>query len=137
MQSRREALRARLAVGPRTYSRIAFAALVALTVIVFTGAAVRVTGSGLGCPEWPRCTTETLTPTEVHAPVVIEFGNRMLTFLVTAASLAALIFAWSRRPFRRDLLLLAAVLPRSSRSASCSRGSSAASACSSTSTTGR
>jgi cytochrome c oxidase assembly protein subunit 15 len=70
-----------------------------------------VTGSGLGCPEWPRCTTSTLTPREVHAPVVIEFGNRMLTFLVTAASLAALAFAWARRPFRRDLLVLAAILP--------------------------
>ena len=48
-------MRERLAVGPRTYFLISAVALVALTLIVFTGAAVRVTGSGLGCPSWPNC----------------------------------------------------------------------------------
>ena len=77
-QSRAQRLRDRLAVEPETYAQIAFAALAALTIIVFTGAAVRVTGSGLGCPEWPKCETTSLTPTDAHAPVFIEFGNRML-----------------------------------------------------------
>ena len=48
-------VRARLALSPQTYARVAMAALVALTLIVFTGAAVRLTGSGLGCPDWPKC----------------------------------------------------------------------------------
>ncbi|HYF28183.1 MAG TPA: COX15/CtaA family protein [Baekduia sp.] len=109
--SRRARLRERLAVTPERYARIALVALGFLTLIVFTGAAVRVTGSGLGCPNWPKCNTESLTPTEIHAPVAIEFGNRMLTFLVTASSVAALLFAWTRRPFRRDLFLLALILP--------------------------
>jgi cytochrome c oxidase assembly protein subunit 15 len=111
MQPRLERLRERLAVEPRVYVLIAAGALVALTVIVFTGAAVRVTGSGLGCPEWPKCSTTSLTPDHVSAPVAIEFGNRLLSGVVTLASLAAVVFAWSRRPFRRDLLLLAAILP--------------------------
>ncbi|WP_205696707.1 heme A synthase [Conexibacter sp. SYSU D00693] len=109
--SRVARIRERLAVTPQRYALIAAIALGALTVIVFTGAAVRVTGSGLGCPEWPKCETTSVVPTEVHAPVAIEFGNRLLTSVVTAASLAALLFAWTRKPFRRDLVVLAAILP--------------------------
>lgn len=101
----------RLTVTPQRYAQIAVLALIALTVIVFTGAAVRVTGSGLGCPEWPRCETTSLTPTEAHAPVFIEFGNRLLTFLVTAAALAAVVFARTRRPYRADLFKLSLILP--------------------------
>jgi cytochrome c oxidase assembly protein subunit 15 len=109
--SRRARVRERLAVTPERYFAITLVALVALTVIVFTGAAVRVTGSGLGCPEWPKCEPTSLTPESTGAPVLIEFGNRLLTFAVSAAVLAAVLFAWTRRPFRRDLLLLAAILP--------------------------
>jgi heme a synthase len=110
--SRRARLRERLAIGPERYRLVAYSALAALTLIVFTGAAVRVTGSGLGCPEWPKCETTSYTPgEELHAPVVIEFGNRLLTFLVTAAAVAVLLFAWTRRPYRRDLVRLAAILP--------------------------
>ena len=48
-------VRARLSVSPETYARVASAALAALGVIVLTGAAVRLSGSGLGCPDWPTC----------------------------------------------------------------------------------
>ena len=80
------------------------------TLIVLTGAAVRVTGSGLGCPTWPKC-TDTSLYTELQLHGVIEFGNRMLTSVVGFAALAAFAGAWRRRPFRRDLLIVAAMLP--------------------------
>jgi cytochrome c oxidase assembly protein subunit 15 len=96
-------------IEPRTYQRIAELALVALTLIVFTGAAVRLTGSGLGCPDWPKCYGGVAPPLETHA--WIEFGNRMLSGLVGLAAVAAGALAWRRRPFRRDLALLGALLP--------------------------
>jgi cytochrome c oxidase assembly protein subunit 15 len=96
-------------VAPRTYQRIAELALAALTLIVFTGAAVRLTGSGLGCPDWPKCYGGVAPPLETHA--WIEFGNRMLSGLVGLAAVAAGVLAWRRRPFRRDLAVLGALLP--------------------------
>lgn len=60
--SRRNAVRQQLAVSPAQYRRVAYATLVALTVIVLTGAAVRLTGSGLGCPDWPKCGSNALPP---------------------------------------------------------------------------
>ena len=84
-------------------------ALVANTVIVVTGGAVRLTASGLGCPTFPRCTDESLVATrEMGAHGAIEFGNRLLTFALSAAVLAALVTAW--RAGRRDLLRPAALL---------------------------
>ena len=96
-------------IAPRAYQRIAELALVALTLIVFTGAAVRLTGSGLGCPDWPKCYGGVAPPLETHA--WIEFGNRMFSGLVGLAAVAAGALAWRRRPFRRDLALLGALLP--------------------------
>jgi cytochrome c oxidase assembly protein subunit 15 len=96
-------------IGPRAYQRVTEVALVALTLIVFTGAAVRLTGSGLGCPDWPKCYGGVAPPLETHA--WIEFGNRMLSGLVGLAAVAAGALAWRRRPFRRDLALLGALLP--------------------------
>ncbi len=95
---------------PPTVVRRAFlAALVMNTVIVVTGGAVRLTSSGLGCPTFPRCTDDSLVVTrEMGAHGVIEFGNRMLTFVLTAAVLAAVVVAWRAR--RRDLLRPALVL---------------------------
>lgn len=92
---------------PRTVRRAALAALVMSVVIVVTGGAVRLTGSGLGCPTWPTCTDDSLTTTRamgVHG--VIEFGNRMLTYVLCAAVGWAIIAARSREPWRRDLTRL-------------------------------
>jgi heme a synthase len=95
---------------PREFRYVTYAALAVCTLIVFTGAAVRLTGSGLGCPEWPRCEGTRLTP-ELHTHGIIEFSNRVMTSIVAIPCLAAAILAWRRRPFRRDLALIALVLP--------------------------
>jgi cytochrome c oxidase assembly protein subunit 15 len=103
-------MRARFQITPQKYALIATVALGALTAIVFTGAAVRLTGSGLGCPTWPKCTDNQLyTPLRLHG--LIEFGNRTFGAVVSMAALAAVVGAWLRNPFRRDLLLLSLFLP--------------------------
>ncbi len=84
--------------------------------IVATGGAVRLTGSGLGCPTWPRCTPETfIVMLEQGIHGAIEFGNRMLTFELSAVALLAVLFVWKLRSRRPDLwrlaLLLAAGIP--------------------------
>jgi len=92
---------------PRTVQRAALAALVMSVVIVVTGGAVRLTGSGLGCPTWPKCTDDSLTTTSAmgfHG--VIEFGNRMLTYVLCAAVGWAIIAARSQKPWRRSLTRL-------------------------------
>ena len=98
-------MQARLTVTARRYRWIAWSALGVLTLIVFTGAAVRMTGSGLGCPTWPKC-----TPTAYAAPLKshqgIEFGNRLLTSVVGLPCLLAFVGGWFRKPYRRDLMLL-------------------------------
>lgn len=88
---------------------MAAVALAALSLIVLTGAAVRLTGSGLGCPDWPKCYGGTVPPLETHA--VIEYGNRILTGFVGAAVIAASVLAWFRRPFRWHLAFFGALLP--------------------------
>lgn len=76
-----------------------------LVAIVVTGAGVRLTGSGLGCTDWPRCTEETFTPSsDIHAQ--IEFWNRMITGLVSVAVGLAVLGSMRRAPRRRDLTLL-------------------------------
>ncbi|MEU9285405.1 COX15/CtaA family protein [Streptomyces sp. NPDC048275] len=92
---------------PRTVRRAALAALVMAVVIVVTGGAVRLTGSGLGCPTWPKCTDDSLTTTSAmgfHG--VIEFGNRMLTYVLCAAVGWAIIAARSQKPWRQGLTRL-------------------------------
>ncbi|MEV5339949.1 COX15/CtaA family protein [Streptomyces sp. NPDC052676] len=92
---------------PRTVQRAALAALVMSVVIVVTGGAVRLTGSGLGCPTWPKCTDDSLTATrEMGLHGAIEFGNRMLTYVLCAAVGWAIIAARSQKPMRRDLTRL-------------------------------
>lgn len=72
------------------------ASLVANQVIIVTGALVRVTKSGLGCPTWPRCTAQSYTPhAELGLHGAIEFGNRMLTFVLAAIAIATFLSAWS------------------------------------------
>ncbi|MEU3547814.1 COX15/CtaA family protein [Streptomyces longwoodensis] len=98
---------ARWTPQPRTVRRAALAALVMSVIIVVTGGAVRLTGSGLGCPTWPKCTDDSLTTTGamgVHG--VIEFGNRMLTYVLCAAVGWAIVAARSQKPFRRSLTRL-------------------------------
>lgn len=103
-------MRSRLTITPRRYEQIALAALVLLTLIVFSGAAVRLTGSGLGCPEWPKCTDERLVA-ELDTHGLIEFVNRVFSGLVALSALAAGLLAYFRVPFRRDLMLLGLLLP--------------------------
>jgi heme a synthase len=102
-------MRERLAVGPIGYRRVAYFTLASLTLIVMTGAAVRLTDSGLGCPNWPRCYGGTLPPLSGHA--LIEFGNRALSGVVGILTVVAAVLAFTRRPFRRDLAVLATILP--------------------------
>src|SRR5450755_883739 len=102
-------MRDRLAVTPLQYRRVAYVTLAALTLIVFAGAAVRLTGSGLGCPNWPKCYGNALPPLSTHA--LIEFGNRALSGLVGVMTVVAAVLAFTRRPFRRDLAILALLLP--------------------------
>jgi len=99
----------RLTLTPPQYRQVADLALVFLTLIVFTGAAVRLSGSGLGCPDWPKCYGRVAPPLETHA--VIEFGNRMLSGLVGIVAAAAGLLAFRRRPYRCDLALLGLLLP--------------------------
>src|SRR6202035_3459133 len=94
---------------PAQYRRITYVALAALAVIVLTGAAVRLTDSGLGCPDWPRCYGKAVPPVQIHA--LIEFGNRALSGIVGVIAIVAALLAFTRRPFRRDLAWLAVSLP--------------------------
>lgn len=96
-------------ISPERYAQVTAVALAALVLIVFTGAAVRLTGSGLGCPDWPKCDGGLVAPLEFHA--VIEYGNRLLTGLVGAAVIAACGFAFLRRPFRWHLAAIGVLLP--------------------------
>src|SRR3954447_20938200 len=102
--------RERFTIDERRYRVVADLALVTLTLIIFTGAAVRLTGSGLGCPEWPKCDGGRLLP-EVSSHTLIEFGNRLVTGVVGLPCILAAVGAFRLRPFRRDLVLPALVLP--------------------------
>lgn len=94
----------------------AWAAVVANTVIVLTGGLVRLTDSGLGCPTWPKCTAESFTPhRELGSHGVIEFGNRMLTYVLVAVVVGLFIAVrrWSdsTREQRRLALVIALGVP--------------------------
>jgi cytochrome c oxidase assembly protein subunit 15 len=102
-------MRARLEVNERQFRLVTYVALAALTVIVFTGAAVRLSDSGLGCPTWPRCYGHIYPPVALHP--LIEFGNRALSGFVGLVTIVVAVLAFTRKPFRRDLAWLALALP--------------------------
>ena len=85
--------------------RLNILALALVTLIVVTGGAVRLTGSGLGCSDWPECSVGHLTPA-VQFHGLIEFGNRLVTVVLTIVVAAAFLAAVFRRPRRRDLIWL-------------------------------
>ena len=89
----------------------AWLSFVAEVLIIGTGGAVRLTGSGLGCPTWPRCTPDSLVNTpEMGIHGIIEFGNRTLTGLVGILALAVVVLVWRMRRERRVLFVLALVV---------------------------
>jgi len=92
-------------VSPTAYRRITAAALGLLVFIAVTGAAVRLTGSGLGCSDWPTCEQgRVVAPLELHP--MVEFVNRTITGLVSVAVALAVLGSLRRSPRRRDLTWL-------------------------------
>jgi cytochrome c oxidase assembly protein subunit 15 len=89
----------RLAVSPVVFRRVAFAAVGVLILIVATGATVRLTGSGLGCPEWPTCTTTHALPQSYHSD--IEFSNRLVSAITVFTTLGLAVAAWLTRGLSR------------------------------------
>ncbi len=95
--------------------RWAWASLVANTVIILTGGLVRLTASGLGCPTWPRCTDESFVPHRalgLHG--LIEFGNRLLTYVLIAIAIGTVVAVWrwsEGRGLRRLAVVLAVGIP--------------------------
>lgn len=94
-----------MSVTPAIYRKIALSALVALAIIIVTGALVRLTGSGLGCPDWPACSrSEFVDVSSGHR--AIEQLNRVFTGLVAVAVIVAVLGSLVRVPRRKDLVLL-------------------------------
>jgi cytochrome c oxidase assembly protein subunit 15 len=101
--------------------RIALAGVIAFTVIMSTGAAVRLSASGLGCPDWPQCSTADVVASKNAGQTLlntwIEFSNRLLNFPLVVIAALVFIAAWRFRPQgpggekRRDLFWLGLALP--------------------------
>ena len=96
-------MRSRL--SPDAYHRICGIALGLLAMIIVTGGAVRLTGSGLGCSDWPTCEQDQFVP-EADFHGWIEFGNRLLTVIVSVAVILAVLGSMARNPRRSDLVRL-------------------------------
>lgn len=89
----------------------AWLSFLAQTIIIATGGAVRLTGSGLGCPTWPLCTEDSLVSTpEMGIHGMIEFGNRLMTGVVGIVALLVVLSIWRMRRQRRDLWRLAVIV---------------------------
>jgi heme a synthase len=98
----------RVVPGP-TFRWFALASFISMIVIVLSGAAVRLTGSGLGCPDWPTCFKGRIsTPWGIHH--YIEYGNRMITLLLILVTAATLVAALLREVRRPDLIILSGML---------------------------
>jgi len=97
----------RMRLTPRAYRRITVVAVFLLAAIIVTGGAVRLTGSGLGCPDWPTCEPGSLAPREAtDAHAMVEFINRAVTGLVSVVVVLAVLGSLVRSPRRRDLVWL-------------------------------
>jgi cytochrome c oxidase assembly protein subunit 15 len=99
----------------RTQKIIAFLSIVVQGGIAVTGSVVRVTASGLGCPTWPQCFPGSLVPVGVSSGVntlhqIVEFGNRLLTFVVVIVA-AAIVLAVTRAGRRREVIAWAWLMP--------------------------
>jgi cytochrome c oxidase assembly protein subunit 15 len=99
----------RVAVTEDRFRKLTYVALAALSVIVFSGALVRLSDSGLGCPTWPRCYGHVYPPVALHP--LIEFGNRAFAGFVGVVTVVVFLAACRLRPLRRNLLWLSAALP--------------------------
>jgi cytochrome c oxidase assembly protein subunit 15 len=93
-------------VSPRAFLRVTQVTVALVVLNIVTGAAVRLTDSGLGCPDWPTCSRHRLTPPLSFHPAV-EFGNRLVVVLLCVGTAVALLAALRRTPRRRDLVWLA------------------------------
>ncbi len=91
--------------SPSTFKKFALFALIGLAVIIVTGGAVRLTGSGLGCPDWPTCQGHQYVAQLSFHPMV-EFVNRVITIFMTVAVILAVGASFLRKPFRKDLAWL-------------------------------
>jgi heme a synthase len=109
-----------LAPSQASMRRIALAGVVASAGIIMTGAGVRLSESGLGCPDWPRCTASSLVASGATGdPLVhrwVEFGNRLVTVAIFAVAVLVCVAAWQYRPGgtgrrRKDLVWLAVAQP--------------------------
>jgi cytochrome c oxidase assembly protein subunit 15 len=99
----------RFTISPQRFTQLAWFTLGLLIVVVVTGAGVRLTRSGLGCPDWPKCHGGTLPPANINS--IIEYGNRVLSGLVSVVGIAVWILSFRRRPRRRDLTRISAFFP--------------------------
>ena len=101
--------RRRFTVSQQQFTWFAIACAVAYGLIIVSGGAVRLTGSGLGCPNWPACYDHQILPAASIHPLV-EFGNRMVTGFISIVTIATVIAAYRRQERRRDLIVLSWVL---------------------------
>lgn len=95
----------KLSISPEAFRKLVLFALIGLSVIIVTGGAVRLTGSGLGCPDWPTCQGQQFVAQVSFHPMV-EFINRVITILMTVAVIIAVAASFLRKPFRKDLAWL-------------------------------
>ena len=89
------------------YRKLTYIACFFIAAIIVTGASVRITGSGLGCSTWPKCTSDSFTPKSTEAGhALIEFGNRVFTGLLSVSVIAAVAGSFFRSPRSKTLILL-------------------------------
>ncbi len=99
----------RRTVSAPVFRWFAFASFLSMIIIVLSGAAVRLTGSGLGCPDWPTCFHDRISGS-MHIHSFIEYTNRFITIALVLVSAVTFLAALTRQPRRRDLVFLAGLL---------------------------